>query len=146
MARDWVYCVRSGVFSSRFSWPQPCHARSDGAEPLREARPGPRLDLFVAHLGLRAGGFEVLEPGVRLLYQQQLFGFVPGSYAPTSGLCRKGRTRTGRQGPWLFWLFAKDPVAVGASGLAAVGASVDRPEHRVSGRPYRRRITASPPS
>src|SRR5882762_3188552 len=50
-------------------------ARPDRAEPLRESGPRPGLDLAVADGRLGTRGFEVLEPGVSLLDQQELFGF-----------------------------------------------------------------------
>ena len=65
------------------NWPgRPCRlgggrakarpAGANGAQALIEARPGPRLDLGVARLGLDARRFEVLEPGIRLFDLQQL--------------------------------------------------------------------------
>src|SRR5438874_8648904 len=41
------------------------------------------LDFLVADLGLAPGRLQVLEPGVRLLDQQQLFGFVRGDRKST---------------------------------------------------------------
>src|SRR5690348_10765834 len=51
-------------------------ARLDRAEALREARPRPRLDLAVSRRRLRPGRLEILEPGVRLLDQQELLGLA----------------------------------------------------------------------
>jgi len=82
--------VATTVRSRRFGRPQPRHPRPNGVETLRKTRPGPGFDLLIAHIGLRTGRFEVLEPGARLLDQQQLFGFVPGGYAPTSGSMPQG--------------------------------------------------------
>src|SRR6266540_6573748 len=52
--------------------PESSAARPDRAQPLAQAAPRPRLDLLVAHLGLGARRFEVLEPGVGLFDQEQL--------------------------------------------------------------------------
>src|SRR4051794_19639560 len=46
--------------------------RPDRAQPLMEPGPRPRLDFLVADLELAPGCLEVLEPGVRLLDQQEL--------------------------------------------------------------------------
>src|SRR3954451_16665730 len=46
--------------------------RPDRPQPLMEPRPRPRFDFVVADLELTARGLEVLEPGVRLLDQQEL--------------------------------------------------------------------------
>src|SRR4051794_32598359 len=46
--------------------------RPDRSQPLMEPGPRPRFDFLVADLELAAGGLEVLEPGVRLLDQQEL--------------------------------------------------------------------------
>src|SRR5215208_1833721 len=46
--------------------------RPDRPQPLMEPCPRPRLDFLVANLQLTARGLEVLEPGVRLLDQQEL--------------------------------------------------------------------------
>src|SRR3954471_5966066 len=47
-------------------------ACADRAEPLRQARPCPGLDLAVPRRRLPPGRLEVLEPGVGLLDQQEL--------------------------------------------------------------------------
>src|SRR5512142_3287656 len=64
--------------------------RLDRPQPLRQAGPRPGLDLAVARLGLRPRRLEVLEPGVRLLDQQELFGFVIPSHSATSGVVMGG--------------------------------------------------------
>ena len=48
--------------------------RPDRPQPLMEPGPRPWLELLVPDLELTPGGLEVLEPGVRLLDQQQLVG------------------------------------------------------------------------
>src|SRR4029079_19209446 len=54
-------------------------ASADRPQPLREARPGPRLDLDVPVRRLAPDRLQVLEPRVGLFDQQQLVRFlVPG--------------------------------------------------------------------
>src|SRR3954454_601553 len=67
--------------------------RPDRAQPLMEPRPRPRLDLPVADLELTARGLEVLEPGVRLLDEQELVRVAVARHN-----ARHDRTWTGQHG------------------------------------------------
>src|SRR3954468_3968969 len=58
----------------------------DRAHPLHQPGPGPRLHFAVPRCRLPAGGLEVLEPGIRLLDQQQFLGFA----LPRHGLLPPG--------------------------------------------------------
>ena len=65
------------LIAARFGgWLQLCAARPDRTQPLGEAGPRPGLDLLVAESGLASSRFEVLEPGVGFLDQQQLLRFA----------------------------------------------------------------------
>ena len=60
----------------RRSRPEPRAPRLDGAQALRQTRPGPRLDLVVAVLRLAPSHLEVLEPRISFFDLQELFGFA----------------------------------------------------------------------
>src|SRR4051812_23720567 len=68
--------------------------RPDHAQPLMEPGPRPRLDFAVADLRLTARGFEVLEPGVRLLDQQELVRVAVARHAesPPYRIAQPNRT------------------------------------------------------
>ena len=51
-------------------------ARLDRAQSLGEPGPGPGLDFLVTEGGLASSRFQVLEPGIRFLDQQQLVRFA----------------------------------------------------------------------
>src|SRR6266540_2982067 len=57
----------------------------DRPEPLGEARPRPRLELPVADRRLSPSRLEILEPGVRLLDQQQFLGLARPSHRQPPG-------------------------------------------------------------
>src|SRR5438270_880605 len=60
----------------RRGWAELCAPGLDRPHPLHQAGPGPRLELAVAGRRLAAGRLEILEPGVRLLDQQQFLGLA----------------------------------------------------------------------
>src|SRR5436305_13806901 len=57
--------------------------RLDRAQALLQAGPSPGLDLEISHLGLSSDRLSVLEPGVRLLDEQELLGL--GALHPGHG-------------------------------------------------------------
>src|SRR5471032_2214824 len=67
----------------RGSGPELRPARPDGAQALAEPGPRPRLDFPVAGGRLPTRGLEVLEPGVSLLDEQELFGFKRSGHGCT---------------------------------------------------------------
>src|SRR6266540_528948 len=71
-------------------------ARPDRAQPLREPRPGPRLDLAVARAGLTLRRVEILEPRIRFLDHQQLVRLAIAHGELTPCRFQKGRTAPGR--------------------------------------------------
>jgi hypothetical protein len=72
--RPWASCLGSCGRA------KPCAAGANGAQPLGEAGPSPRLDLGVARLVLRSRRLEILEPGVGLFDHQQLLGVLGTSH------------------------------------------------------------------
>ena len=70
----------------------------DRAEPLRQARPRPRLDLVVARLRLASRRLEILEPRVGLFDHQKLFCLTLCRHvAPPLVNGPDARSRTGRR-------------------------------------------------
>src|SRR4051812_2304738 len=84
--------------------------RPDRPQPLMEPGPRPRLELLVAHLQLTACGFEVLEPGIRLLDQQELVRVAVARHADHLPRRMQGRMR-GTIGPG-----PDDTAATGSAG------------------------------
>ena len=116
--------------------------RRGPAQPLHEARPGPRLELAVAGRRLAAGRLEVLEPGVRLLDHQQLvyFALGHGRAEPPSvdaAQCRTGVGRT-RAAALDRQPMLRSPRSVRDQPArerpsCATGAGADTPSVRISG-------------
>src|SRR5205807_10530425 len=93
-ARRHVSASRRGL---RRRGPQPRPPRLDRPEALRQAGPSPGLDLVVAGLRLALRRLEVLEPRIRLLDHQELFGLAPHRHGFTSDReWPDRRTRLGR--------------------------------------------------
>src|SRR5436305_12682107 len=68
--------TRAAASGLRGRRPESCAPCLDRAQALRQACPGPRLDLVVAALGLAPSHLEVLEPRVGFLDHQELFGLA----------------------------------------------------------------------